>query len=790
MNLANILKDKTIYICNTSYKNTILKEMTNRHLLLDVKFYTLHSFLKEYLFNYNEETLYYLMKTYHLKIEIALMYLNNLLYISLDKEYTNSKLKFLASLKKELQSQNLLIYNPFFKEYIKDYQIYLIDNLPLDFKEEEIFKDLKYHHIKPSSLYTTKYVYEFKNSVEEIDYVFKSIGDLFKKGISINKIKIMNITNDYHNELIRMAKFYHLPLKNPHEKTLYSTNIAHLFLKNLTSLNDALEKIKDMDQDIVKKIKNICNKYLFVDDLKILKEILIYEFKKIKINDYPLKNYLDIINIDDYIEEDNYIFLMNFNMGIIPQTFKDEDYLDDTLKEEINLKNTITKNKEYREYIINKIKSIKNLSLSYKLQDYEKEYYPSNLVNDLKLEVKSYNNDILHSYSRIYDQINFAKSLYNYETYGINNNLSLYLNTFKKITYNTYDNQYQKIDLNDLKEYLNNKLTLSYSHLSNYNKCAFRYYLTNIIGLNKFEETFETFIGSLFHDVLEKCLQSNLDIDPEINNYLKKTKIKLTAKENFYINKLKEEMAFVKDVIIEQNQNINLKKSYYEKLISIDKSREDMKINFIGFIDKILYQNDLNQTYIAIIDYKTGKTDIDLKNLINGLNMQLPIYLYLIVKSNLFKNPQVIGFYLQYILNKDFKRDLKKDYLELKKDSLKLVGYSTDNLASLKLFDSTFTNSQLIKGLKVKNDGNFYASSKVLNEKEMSSIVNITEKIIDEDIKHILNGDFSINPKKIGYEKIIGCEYCPFKDICFKKNSDYVILDDNDNLNFLGGNNA
>ena len=481
---------------------------------------------------------------------------------------------------------------------------------------------------------------------------------------------------------------------------------------------------------------------------------------------------------------------MNFNMGIIPQTFKDEDYLDDEIKKEIHLKTTIIKNKEFYEYTVNKIKSFKNLVISYKLQDHEKEYYPSNLVSDLNLEVKNYNNDILHSYSLLYDQINFAKSLYNYETYGINNNLSVYLNTFKKITYNTYDNQYQNIDINDLKEYLNHKLTLSYSHLSNYNKCAFRYYLANIIGLNKFEETFETFIGSLFHDVLEKCLQNNLDINEEIDNYVKAKKENLTAKEKFYINKLKEEMLFVKDAIIKQNKEINLKNGYYEKLISIDKSREDMNINFLGFIDKILYQKDLNNTYVAIIDYKTGISNIDLKYLLYGLNMQLPIYLYLVSKSDLFVNPFVVGFYLQYILNKDLKRDINKDYLKEKKDSLKLVGFTTNDINSLKLFDKTYENSKLIKGLKVKNDGNFYATSKVLSQEKMTKIVTITEKIIDEDINHILKGDFNINPKKIGYNKVVGCLYCPFNDICFKKNSDYVILNDNDNLDFLGGNNA
>ena len=41
--------------------------------------------------------------------------------------------------------------------------------------------------------------------------------------------------------------------------------------------------------------------------------------------------------------------------------------------------------------------------------------------------------------------------------------------------------------------------------------------------------------------------------------------------------------------------------------------------------------------------------------------------------------------------------------------------------------------------------------------------------------------------KKIGYEDDLGCKFCKFKDLCFKKESDYVILDDIKTLDFLRG---
>ena len=113
------------------------------------------------------------------------------------------------------------------------------------------------------------------------------------------------------------------------------------------------------------------------------------------------------------------------------------------------------------------------------------------------------------------------------------------------------------------------------------------------------------------------------------------------------------------------------------------------------------------------------------------------------------------------------------------------MGYSNFNIHSLVEFDNTFENSELIKSMKVKNDGNFSVYSKVLDNKKIDILINTTEKIIDDAINNILDANFDINPKKIGYDKVVGCAYCKFKDICFKTEKDYVIIPESKDLNYL-----
>ena len=786
MDILKSIKDKTIIICNNDYKMNILKMMSINHLFLNVKFYTKKDFLNNYLFNYDERALYYLVYKYNLKVQIARMYLDNLIYLQNDS-YNSSKLQFLYGIKKELEDNGLLIYNNLFKKSISDYNIIVIGYSYLEPFELEIFNNLNFKYIKDESKYEIKEIYEFNTMEEEIDFVCKSICKLINKGISINKIKIVGIEKDYYNDLERISKFYNLEIKIPSNNTLYSHTITKKFLENVKgNLKEGIVAIQNENEEIVNKIINICNKYMFDGDIKTILKLIINDLKKIEIDNYEYQNYIEIKNIDSLFT-DEYVFFMNFNNGSNPISIKDEEYITDNIKEEVGLNKTYIINKLNKEYLINKLKSIKNLIISYKLADNNGLCYPSSIIKELGLNVTNIKNDIYNSYSYLYDKIKLTKELDDYNLYGeVSEELKVYHNSFDDIGYKSFDNRFKGINKNSFKEYLNNHLTLSYSSLSNYNKCAFRYYITNILKLDKYEESFEAFIGSLFHDVLEKCFSNNLIVEEEINKYIQKLGKELTIKERFFVNKVIEDIKFVINILNRQKKYIDLDHAYYEKNIKIDKSKE-IKIEFTGYIDKILYKEDNNESLIAIIDYKTGYVDVDLKYLPYGLNLQLPIYLYLVKKSNMFKNPKIVGFYLQYILNKDISRDLNISYEEQKKNNLKLMGYSTTEERLLKQFDNSYQNSDLIKGMKLNATGNFSNYAKVLNNKDIEKIVELTENNIDDSINKIINCEFPINPKRIGYDNPIGCLYCHLEDICFRKEQDFNNLEEVTNLDFLGG---
>lgn len=768
------IENNSILVIPNSIKTKIIKELNKK--LLNIKIMSLEELLKKYTFDYDEKTIYYLMKKENIKYDIAKNYIKNIYYID-NKEYNNIKLDKLVNIKNYLEENNLLIYDNLFKEYIKNKKIYIYyDNVNKyqnkilnEIKKitEVIILEKKYNNYTPI-------IHEFNNITEEINFVAYSICKLIDNNTDINKIKLVNIKDEYINEIKKIFKFYNIPI-NLNKKNIYGTKLVQDFVNNLDeNIENTLNYIKEnynLEKEenniIYNKLINILNNYVWCDNYLDIKDLIINKIKNTNIEE-KLNNAIEITNLENITDE--YVFIMNFNQGNIPKIYKDEEYISDENRTLLNLNTSIENNILEKEKTIKLIKNIKNCIITYKLKTPFSSYYPSSIIEDINKEIIREHKPEEISYSEINDKINLTKKIDNLIKFNIKDEELETLYSNYEIPYNTYNNKFTGINKNDLLEYTNNKILLSYSSMDNYYHCAFKYYINNILRLKPYEETFYTIIGSLFHNVLENSLKNNDDYKKYWDEYI--SKLTLTNKEKFFIDNLEETCKFTVETIKKQLEYISLDKTKYEEKIYINKNT---KITFMGIIDKLMYKEDSDKTIVALIDYKTGNTSIDLNKTIYGLSMQLPIYLYLSQNMGL-KNVKIAGFYLQNIINK-----------ENDENSLKLNGYSTSNKDILEKFDNSYENSNMIKSMRTKTDGEFYNYSKTLNEIEMNNLIKLVDQKIEEAANNILEVKFDINPKKI--EGInIGCEFCTFKDICFKKEQDTIYLKEQDYKEFLSEN--
>ncbi len=744
----------------TENKNKVLKYFSSKRKLINLKIMTKQEFVNHYFGKIKNEAIYYLMKKYQYCYDIAVTYLKNFLWIE--------------ELYHELKQNNLIEENPLFKKNIK--RIVLLEQVdPFIQKEIE-----KYEHIEflEEIQNNNPVIYELETLEEEVNYMFLTISNLLKQ-TTIQKIYIIDYNKEYQNMIRRYSFLYHIPINFNEGKDIYGLIEVQKFLKSLenNSLEEALKEITT--KEILNIVIDICNQFSDCEDKNIFIEIIKQKIRQTKIYPKKKKNAINIASLEE-IEKDNYYFLIGFNQGIMPLIYKDEDLLSDKEKKKKLIFTSDQKNKLEKMKIIKLIKNTDYLFISYKLKSYSEEYYPSPLIDELELQVcrpniKNY------SYSNLYNQLDLSKKLDSFIKFNEKNlDLNLLYHSYPTIPYLTYDNSYHSIANSDFQKYTNGKLLLSYSSLDHYNRCGFRYYISNLLKLNKYEETFMTLIGNLFHYILSIAFSDNFDFEREFEDYIKDKQ--LTNKEKFFINKLKEDLKYTIDIIKEQDKTTSLKNALYEQKIFVSQNHK-IQVTFMGIIDKLKYCEENGQTIVAIIDYKTGTPDINLNNSIYGIEMQLPIYLYL-AKNSKLKNVQIAGFYLQKIIHNKLPYQ-KENYESAKKKLYRLDGYSNDNIEILKQFDSNYSDSSMIKGMKLSSKG-FYAYTKVLNQNQMNKLEQLTKEKIKETTDNILNLQFDINPKKIG-QNLIGCEFCSFKDICYQREENIVYLKEQNYHDFLGG---
>ena len=767
-----------VLITNSYDKNNLIKKIRQEKPFAEVKFYSLNELEKIYPYIYTPETLEYICQKENVILDVAKIYLSTICSAPIEN-LSNEKGIFLTNLKQDLLTKKLLIFNNGLKKYLSNNEI-VLENIYPSKKLQKIFANL------PNVTYlfaqnqekTIPKVFVCNNIEEEITFVGEQIIELIHNNININHIYLKNVTDEYIYPLKRIFKLLNIPLLLNQRTTLIELPLVATFLKlyqeNEQTAYDYLEeKQKEAkNSEIITIIINLLNKYanlknkiLFItNDLKTLKKPL--ENKQNCIRELDLKQ---------QTTKDDYVFFLDFNSNI-PHSFKDEDYLNDEEKERLGLDTAEDLNKIEKETIKNIITTTPNCFITFKKENRGKECYPSDLLTNFPQENASIKLNSSHNYNQVY----LASLLDEYVKYNTTSQTLFVLKNTYSIPYQTYDEQFDSINKENLYAYLKNKLTLSYTALDTFNKCSFSYYLNNILHLKPSEENFNLKIGTLFHKVLERMHEEEFSFDYVYDYEAKKET--WTHQEQFFLTKLKDDFRFVIQTILAQEKYSSLKTIKTEVPVEF-KIPSKLDVTFKGKIDKLSSTKVDNQTVINITDYKTGDTTVNPAYYPIGLNLQLPTYLYLIKKINNLENIIIGGFYLQKILLPKIKYDPNKNYETQKKELVKLQGYSNPNKEILKLVDNEYQNSSLIYGLKEKKDGNFAHTSRLLDEETTTKMYEIIDANIKNCLTNIENANFLINPKIVDNKDNVSCSYCPFKDICFHTAKDNVYV--NSVKNFL-----
>ncbi|MCD8390823.1 MAG: exodeoxyribonuclease V subunit gamma [Firmicutes bacterium] len=201
-------------------------------------------------------------------------------------------------------------------------------------------------------------------------------------------------------------------------------------------------------------------------------------------------------------------------------------------------------------------------------------------------------------------------------------------------------------------------------------------------------------------------------------------------------------------------------------------------IEMRGIIDRVDMCSSDEEVKLRIIDYKTGGTDFDVVNIVNGVDMQMVIYAIAAraaAEHTTGKKVRITGIYYNRVHNKSVTVEIGggidaargKSEGELFLDGVTFAAsedelYESDNLLA-ENGKSDFLN------IKLKKDGTVSGSRSVHTAEEIEGLAEkVCENItaIDGGIK---GGNIRCAPYKDGGS--LRCGYCAYKEICAFCNS-------------------
>ncbi len=194
-----------------------------------------------------------------------------------------------------------------------------------------------------------------------------------------------------------------------------------------------------------------------------------------------------------------------------------------------------------------------------------------------------------------------------------------------------------------------------------------------------------------------------------------------------------------------------------------------------GYIDRIDRYTENGETWLDVIDYKSGNKTFDRDRVWYGLDLQLAIYLsaaMMLESITRGTEPEKVhpaGIFYYHVddpLVEASEGESDSRISEKIRKELRLRGVVNSDRKALTLLDRGFSQkgqSDIIPA-SLKTNGELKESSSLTDEEELRSMMRYTEGAVRRLRGEILSGNISALPYELKDNS--ACKYCPYRGIC------------------------
>ncbi|WP_300381477.1 helicase-exonuclease AddAB subunit AddB [Clostridium sp.] len=365
----------------------------------------------------------------------------------------------------------------------------------------------------------------------------------------------------------------------------------------------------------------------------------------------------------------------------------------------------------------------------------------------------------------------------------------------------TYTNLVERVPKEKMKKLYetNNKLMFSVSRLEKYAQCPFSYYVQ--YGLKAKDRKVYEFtapdLGTFMHDILdgftsqvkaENLAWSELDkerckvivgelvdkkLEGDFNSILNSTN-----KYRYFADRFKRTITKSVTVLSEQMRKGQFEVFKNEFAFGSYKDGGEIKLQLPskeivylqGRVDRIDTLDLDGNTYIKVIDYKSGAKKFDLKDVYYGIQIQLLVYLDALLKNSkyILEKQSLPGAILYFRIDDPIIKSNRELLEEEIKNSilkeLRMSGLILKDVEVVRALDGDVNTTSLIIPAGIKRDGEFSSNSSVATEEQFEVLRKYVNLKMISICEEMLSGEIKIEPAK--KDKTAFCTYCDYSSIC------------------------
>lgn len=335
-------------------------------------------------------------------------------------------------------------------------------------------------------------------------------------------------------------------------------------------------------------------------------------------------------------------------------------------------------------------------------------------------------------------------------------------------------------------------LRLSASQIDRLAECRMSYFLK--YGLKATERKSAKIdpaeFGTYVHAVLENCgrkvvelggfpkvsLEQTLDIAAELSaQYFAENFTQISSERtNYHFQKNTREVQYiVRELWCELQQSgfqpvdFELQFGGEGKMPSISVEGQKLHAELVGFVDRVDCWRQNGKSYVRVVDYKTGKKDFDYCDVVNGIGLQMLLYLYALEDGGevLFGDDPIVAG-VQYFPARIPLVSADGCLTEEEAD----IAHSKDLKRKGLILSDEFVLQAMEPGeeprrLNIKRTKDGAVSGDIATSHQFNLLKKFIYKILKRIVDDIASGNVTPNPYTRGSSHN-ACKFCPYGSIC------------------------